>query len=221
MACTLNGEAGFGVPDAEFLYGFIRTIQPRRIVQVGCGVSTAVMLLAAADATYRPEIVCVEPFPSRFLEKFAREGEIELVAARAQEVPLETLTDLGDEGFLFIDSTHTVKPGSEVNRLILEVLPRLKGGDWVHFHDIYFPYDYQRGVLEAELFFSNESVLLHALLINNRALAIRAALSMLHYADPARLQCSLPGYRPARNDQGLHADGGHFPASAYLQVCGD
>ena len=221
LACVLNGETGFGVPDAEFLYGFVRTIQPRRIVQIGCGVSTAVMLLAAADAAYRPEIVCVEPYPSRYLEKSARENEIELVAARAQDVPLETLIELGEEGFLFIDSTHTVKPGSEVNRLILEVLPRLKGGDWVHFHDIYFPYDYQRGVLEEELFFSNESVLLHALLINNPALAIRAALSMLHYADPVRLQRSLPGYRPAPNDDGLRAGNGHFPASAYLQVCGN
>ena len=217
----MNGEAGFGVPDAEFLYGFIRTIQPRRIVQVGCGVSTAVMLLAAEDAGYRPELVCVEPFPTGFLTRSARDGRIELVRARAQDVPREVLTDLGDEGLLFVDSTHTVKPGSEVNRLILEILPRLDVGAWVHFHDIYFPYDYQRGLIDDELFFSNESVLLHALLINNRALTIRAALSMLHYADPARLGRSLPGYRPAPNDQGLRGGAGHFPASAYLQVCGE
>lgn len=218
-ACAINGEAGFGIPDAEFLYGFIRTIQPRRIVQVGCGVSTAVMLLAAEDAGYRPEIACVEPYPTAFLDRSARDGRIELVRARAQDVPHAVLTDLGDEGFLFVDSTHTVKPGSEVNRLILEILPTLDVGAWIHFHDIYFPYDYQRGLLDDELFFSNESALLHALLINNPALAIRAALSMLHYADPARLGRSLPGYVPAPNDEGLRAGPGHFPASAYLQVC--
>ena len=72
------------MPDAEFLYGFIRTIQPRRIIQVGCGVSTAVMLIAAADAGYSPEIVCVEPFPTAFLERSASEGRIELVRARAR-----------------------------------------------------------------------------------------------------------------------------------------
>jgi hypothetical protein len=218
-ASTLNGESGFGVPDAEFLYCFIRSIQPRRIVQVGCGVATAVMLLAAADASYQPEMVCVEPHPTDFLERAAREERIQLVAARAQDVPLEVLTDLGQEGFLFVDSTHTVKPGSEVNCLVLEVLPRLNEGDWVHFHDIYFPYDYQRGLLDDELFFSSESVLLHAFLINNPALRVRVALSMLHYADPMRLRRSLPSYRPARNDQGLRAGEGHFPASAYLQVC--
>src|SRR5262249_10249875 len=131
----------------------------------------------------------------------------------------DVLTNLGDEGFLFVDSTHTVKPGSEVNRLILEILPRLEGGDWVHFHDIYFPYDYQRGLLYDELFFSNETALIHALLINNPTPAVRAALRMLHYGAPDRLRRSLPGSSPAPNDEGLRAGAGHFPASAYLQVC--
>ena len=219
-ACSMNGEAGFGVPDAEMLYSFVRTFQPRRIVQLGCGVSTAVILLAAAEADYSPEVVCVEPYPTKFLKQSAHDRIISLVQARAQDVPLEVLTNIGEEGFLFVDSTHTVMPGSEVNRLILEVLPRLKAGDWVHFHDIYFPYDYQRGVIDDELFFSNESVLLHALLINNPTLTIRTALSMLHYADPSRLRMALPNYQPAGNDEGLRASEGHFPASAYLQVCG-
>jgi len=120
----MNGEASFGLRDAEFLYGFIRTIQPKKIVQVGYGVSTAVMLMAAAEDRYQPVIVCVEPYPIEFLDRADREQAIRLVKARAQDVPLEILTDLGEEGFLFIDSTHTVKPGSEINRLILEVLPR-------------------------------------------------------------------------------------------------
>ena len=51
--------------------------------------------------------------------------------------------DVVDRDILFIDSTHAVKPGSEVNRLILDILPRLKSGVCVHFHDIYFSYDYQ------------------------------------------------------------------------------
>ncbi len=218
-ACEANGEPGFGLPDAEFLYGFIRTIRPRRIVQVGCGVSTDVMLQAADADDYRPEVICIEPYPTAFLQRSADGGRIKLVRARAQDVPLEVLTNLGEDGFLFVDSTHAVRPGSEVNRLILEVLPRLGAGDWVHFHDIYFPFDYQRGLIDDELFFSNESVLLHALLINNPTLAVRASLSMLHYADPVRLGRSLPGYRPAPDDDGLRAGPGHFPASAYLQVC--
>jgi Methyltransferase domain len=219
QACELNGEAGFGVPDAEFLYAFIRTIRPNKIVQVGCGVSTGIIVMAAAEARYQPEIICIEPYPTDFLVRADRERTIRLVIAKAQDVPQATLTDLGDEGLLFIDTTHTVKPGSEVNRFILEVLPRLSSGNWVHFHDIYFPYDYQRGLLDDELFFSNESVLLHAFLINNPAFTIRAALSMLHFGDPQRLQLLLPNYRPACDDHGLRTSNGHFPASTYLQVC--
>ena len=114
-----------------------------------------------------------------------------------------------------IESTN---PGSEVNRVILEVLPRLKPGDWAHFHDIYFPYDYQRGLLSDDLFFCNESVLLQAFLSNNPRYSIRASLSMLHYARPDELQAALPNYDPAGNDHGLKGSDGHFPASSYLQV---
>ncbi len=160
-ACLANGEAGFGSVDADFLFGFIQSIRPRRIVQIGCGVSTAVILGAARElietVDYHPEILCIEPYPTEFLKNAERTGAIRLIGEMAQTVSLETLTDLGERGFLFVDSTHAVRPGSEVNRLILEVLPRLNPGSWVHFHDIYFPYDYQRGLLTDELFFSNES----------------------------------------------------------------
>lgn len=220
-ACSANGEPGFSLVDADFLYCFIRSVRPEKIVQVGCGVSTSVMRIAAEGSQdYRPEIVCIEPYPTDFLKAAARSGEIRLIPEKAQQVALEALTDLGENGFLFVDSTHTVKPGSEVNRLILEVLPRLAPGSWVHFHDIYFPYNYQRGLLDDELFFCNESALLHAFLINNTAYSVRASLSMLHYADPVRLGRSLPNYRPAGNDHGLRASDGHFPGSIYLQASG-
>ncbi len=216
----MNGEAGFGVPDAEFLYGFIRTIQPRRVVQVGCGVFTAVMLLAAEDAGYRPELVCVEPFPTGFLTRSARDGLIELVRARAQDVPRECPHQPGRRGPALRRFHAHGQAGERGQSAHPRGLPRLEVGARVHFHDIYFPYDYQRGLIDDELFFSNESVLLHALLINNQSLAVRVSLSMLHYADPARLGRWLPGYRPAPNDHGLRG-AGHFPASAYLQVCGE
>jgi len=187
-ACAANGEPGFSPIDADFLDGFIRSVRPGKIVQVGCGVSTALILNAAAELPdYTPEVVCVEPYPTDFLTSAGQSGLVRLVAEKAQSVAIEELTRLGDNGFLFIDSTHTVKPGSEVNRLILEVLPRLESGSWVHFHDIYFPYDYQRGLLDDELFFSNESALLHAFLIDNSKFTVRTSLSMLHHADPARL----------------------------------
>jgi hypothetical protein len=112
-----------------------------------------------------------------------------------------------------------VKPGSEVVRIVLEVLPRLKPGTFVHFHDMYLPYAYQRGILRDELFFSAESPFLQAFLVQNERWRITASLSMLHYACPDELRALLPQYRPAANDQGLavNADpSGHFPTAVYL-----
>src|ERR1035441_7727332 len=144
-----NGEdGGYGAIEAEFLYCFVRRHQPGKVVQVGCGVSTAVILTAARHANYHPQVVCVEPYPMPFLTKAEEEGRIRLIREKAQKVALEVLTDLQPNDLLFVDSTHTVKPGSEVNCIILEVLPRLARGVWVHFHDIYFPYDYQRDLLD-------------------------------------------------------------------------
>ena len=217
-ACQANGAEGFGAVEADFLYAFVRATRPGRVVQVGSGVSTAVILLAAAEAAIPIHLTCVDPYPSAYLRDADRRGLIELVPERAQDIPLEILTDLGPGGFLFVDSSHVVGPGSEVNRIILDVLPRLAQSSWVHFHDIFFPFDYQRGLLDDELFFSNESALLHAFLTGNRSYTIRASLSMLHYADREELGRSLPNYRPSRDDHGLRSSDGHFPASTYLQV---
>jgi hypothetical protein len=110
-----------------------------------------------------------------------------------------------------------VKPGSEVNRIVLEVLPRLECGVLVHFHDITFPYEYGRGFLNGDLFFPGETSLLYAFLLNNGAFRIDLCLSMLHYAVPDALKALLPGYEPQGNEWGLAAgDGLHFPSAVYL-----
>ncbi len=215
-----NGEdGGYGPIEAEFLYCFIRTKKPTKIVQVGCGVSTSIILQAAKDAGYQPEVVCVEPYPMPFLEKASLEGRINLVREKAQKVDLQILTDLNKNDFFFVDSTHTVKPGSEVNRILLEVLPRLSPQVWIHFHDIFFPYDYKRDVLGGDLFFWAESTLLHAFLIHNQHCDVRTSLSMLHYEAPGVLKNLFHIYEPQANQKGLRAAGGkHFPSAIYLQT---
>jgi hypothetical protein len=219
-ACRENGELGYGRVEAEFLFCFVATRRPRKVVQVGCGVSTAVILLAAKEAGYIPQVVCVDPFPTGYLTRAAEQGLIELVPRPAQEVDLKVLTGLDAGDLLFVDSTHAVRPGSEVNRIVLEALPLLPTGSLAHFHDIYFPYDYQSSVLSTT-FFAGESTLLHAFLIDNRRYSIAVSLSMLHHACPRQMQSFLPNYRPAVMHYGLHANGersGHFPSATYLSV---
>jgi hypothetical protein len=225
-ACSANGAVGFAPIESQFLYCFIASERPSRVVQIGCGVATAVLLRAKEDFEVEMDVICVDPYPTDYLRRAAAAGHITLLAQTAQEVPLGTLTDLGDKGLFFVDSSHTVKPGSEVNRIILEVLPRLRAGSWVHYHDILFPFDYMPGILLNDLFFWNESVLLQAFLTCNPHYEIRAALSMLHYERAPELARVFPDYRPVRHVDGLATHGvasgdssaGHFPTSLYLQV---
>jgi hypothetical protein len=218
-ACAEHGEPGYGPIDADVLWAFVATRRPARVIQVGAGVSTAVILDASADV----EVVCVDPFPTTYLKDLERSGRIRLVTEPAQYAALDALTDVGENGLLFVDSTHAVRPGSEVNRIILEVLPRLPMGSWAHFHDITLPYNYQRGLLSTELFFSSESALLHAFLVQNEHWRLRVSLSMLHHARHAELEQLVPNYRAEPNDEGLRRDfmrepGTNFPSAAYLSV---
>ena len=219
-ACRENGESGYGYVEAEFLFSFITAKRPRRVVQVGCGVSTAVILLAAKEAAYNPDVTCIDPFPTAYLRRLAGNKLIHLVPEGAQQVNLDLLTDLDAGDLLFIDSTHATRPGSEVNRIILEALPRLNSGVFVHFHDIHFPYDYPPNLMTT-LFFFGESTLLQAFLTNNPRYRIAASLSMLHHACADRIKAAIPNYRPAPMDHGLWATfegDGHFPSSTYLCV---
>lgn len=216
-----GGDGGYGEIEAEILFAFIATNKPDCIMQIGCGVSTAIILLAAEAVGYTPEIVCIEPYPSAYLREAERRGAIRLIDQPAQLVDYQQLAALGAGDFLFVDSTHAVKPGSEVNYLIHEVLPRLEGGVWVHFHDIYFPYDYTRGVLGSDLFFPQESTLLYAFLSGNERYRLEASLSMIHYAAADRLQRLIPRYQPNDQIDGLAGSKGkHFPSSAWLRVVG-
>lgn len=132
---------------------------------------------------------------------------------------------LEENDVLFIDSSHTVKPGGDVNFLVLEVLPRLASGVVVHFHDINFPYDYPRDILKT-FFPASESSLLQAFLAFNRRFQIIFCLSLLHYERPHVLREVFPEYQPQKGRDGLREDhvpafsmpAGHFPSSIWLRV---
>ncbi len=219
-ACTRNGEEGYGPVEADFLFAFVATLRPRRIVQIGCGVSTAVCLMAAGEAGYAPEIVCIEPYPTRFLTERSAAGAITLIAKKVEDLDYAFLAPLGAGDLFFVDSSHTLGPAGEVTRIVVEMLPRLNDGVRVHFHDVYFPYDYPGNLLTTALFFHHESALLHAFLVLNRRFGITASLSMLHHARPADLAALLPNYRPRGNDHGLATTAGHFPSALYLEATG-
>lgn len=167
----LNGRNTFREPngmfeglDARMLYALLRHRQPKRLVEVGSGHTS--LLSGHVNEQHLGgscEITCVEPYPPDFLSPLPL-GVTRLVKARAQEVDPALFTSLEAGDFLFIDSSHVSKTGSDVNTLYLDVLPRLAPGVVVHVHDVFLPAEYpQNWVLEEERSW-NEQYLLQALL---------------------------------------------------------
>ena len=158
----------FGVLDSSIYYAMIRTHQPSRVLEIGSGFSTLVAVLAAArNGSTRVE--CVEPYPVDFFSKHLSDlPGIGLTVKKVQEVPLEHFAKLKKKDILFIDSSHVVKAGSDVEYLLFRVLPALPSGVLVHFHDIYLPYGYPRSNLEHHKRFWNENYVLGAFLAGNK-----------------------------------------------------
>jgi hypothetical protein len=217
---------GFGYIEAQALHAIVRHYKPKRIIEVGSGVSTYCILSASninLYEKYQPtRITCIEPYPS---PKIKALSEIELIPEKVQNVPMKVFEKLADNDLLFIDSSHTVKPGSDVNYLILEIIPRLKSGVIIHFHDIFLPYDYQRQVLNTFLHWT-ETSLLRAFLINNNKIGIIFCMSQLHYDKYAILKEVFPLYNPQQDENGLldarykpfDQSHQHFPSSIYIQT---
>jgi hypothetical protein len=107
LACRDNGEDGYGPVEADVLHCFVLKHRPRQIFQIGCGVSTAICLRAAAEAGYRPRIICVEPYPTEFLRRAAAQKDIELVMQKLQDMDPQCVTELADGDLFFVDSSHT------------------------------------------------------------------------------------------------------------------
>jgi len=217
-AVAMNGSnEGYGEVEADFLYCFVRAKRPAQIVQIGCGVSTAVCLLAARDAGYTPLITCIEPYPTEFLIRENQSGRIQLVAKKLEDVGPECASWVGAGDLLFVDSSHTLAPAGEVNLIVLEMLPRLVPATYVHFHDICFPYDYNPDTLSSALFFPHEMALLYAFLLMNDQFEILASLGMLHHLRLGDLVRFFPDMQPWEFEDGLTLKEGHFPSSIFLR----
>jgi hypothetical protein len=212
---------GYGPIESQVLHCFVRRFTPRRIIEVGSGVSTACMLDAVrrsqAEGRTRTDILCIEPFPKKH---FADVKGIVHLESIVQSVDRAVFDTLGEGDLLFIDSSHAVKTGSDVSVLLLQVLPKLRRGVHVHIHDINLPYLYTRETLHT-MFGWQETTLLAALLSGNPHLKISASLSGLHYGRQADLKQLLPDYHPQSFLSGLASPEEpdlHFPSSIYLQV---
>jgi hypothetical protein len=155
----------FSYSDAMAYYCFIRHLKPKRIIEIGAGAST-VVADAACKANGVGEIVCVEPFPPGFLKEIASVRSV--IESPVQQLPYSFFNEqLADGDILFIDSTHTVKHGSDCLHLYLRVLPQLPSSIFVHVHDVWLPRTRSLNDLRDRQIYWTEEYLVMAYLIDN------------------------------------------------------
>jgi predicted O-methyltransferase YrrM len=124
--------------DAAVAYALVRRERPRRIVEIGSGHSTRFLARAATDAGLSTQIVCIDPAPRMPIASFNVRHEPCLL----RDVDPSVFAELSPGDILFIDSSHIAMPGTDVDRLILDIIPRLAQGVLVHVHDIFLPDGY-------------------------------------------------------------------------------
>jgi hypothetical protein len=131
--------------DAIFLYSFIRHFKPKRIIEIGSGFSSAVMLDTLERFPYgKVDVTFIEPYPARLLGALKAEDQasVKIIEQKVQEVDPGLFNSLQAGDLLFVDSSHVVKYGSDVQKVFYDILPKLPVGVFVHFHDIFFPFEY-------------------------------------------------------------------------------
>ncbi len=189
----LNTEY-FPYTDGIVLYSMMRQFCPKRIVEVGSGFSSAAMLDVNdlfLDGTTK--FTFIEPNPERLYSLLSQsdQQQHEIIEQPVQEVDFKCFEALEAGDFLFIDSSHVVKVGSDVAHLIFEILPRLKQGVIIHFHDIFCSFEYPKEWIKVGRAW-NEAYCLRAFLQFNTAFQILFFNSFIGQVYPTQLAQYLP-----------------------------
>lgn len=177
----------FARMDGLFLYAMIRKFKPQRIIEVGSGYSSALML----DTNERfmnnsIQFSFIEPNPER-LESLLRQEDYKntsIIKQFVQSVNLDVFKSLKANDILFIDSSHITKSASDVNFLFFNILPILPSGVIIHVHDIFYPLEYpENWITDGRNW--NEIYLLRAFLQNNKDYEIVLFIDQLKKNHPS------------------------------------
>lgn len=176
--------------DARLYHALLHLWRPRRLVEVGSGFSTLLLLDArAAEPRIAPQLTVIDPFPGDEVRAaLANAPGARLIVRPVQEAGEAPFAGLGPGDILFIDSSHVVKTGSDVQFLLLDVLPRLRRGVRIHVHDIFLPGEYPaEWVLKLGRAW-NEQYVVQAMLQSSRTLRVVAASAFLHAEQPGAVE---------------------------------
>jgi predicted O-methyltransferase YrrM len=193
---TLDNPS-FGPVDAEVLYSMVRRLRPQRILEIGSGFTSLLIAQAlranSAAGGEACDYAAVDPYPNAVIAGGV-EGLTRLLEQPVQQVALEEFLRLGEGDVLFIDSSHVLAVGSDVQYLFLEVIPRLAPGVVVHVHDIFLPREYPKAWVVDERRFWSEQYVLQAFLAFNDSWEVLWGGSHMHEHHPDELAMAFPSY---------------------------
>lgn len=201
----INNPA-FSTADADLYYLLIRNKKPARIIEIGSGFSTRIALKAIQknkEEGFQTKLICIEPYEMDWLDK---EEDIELIRQKLEDVPHTLFSTLESGDFLFIDSSHIIRPCNDVLVEYLEILPLLAKGVIVHIHDIFSPRDYPTKWIAEEYRFWNEQYLLEAFLCFNPSFSVLFSVNMLQH-----------DFFSAASQTLIHMQQGKEPGSFWIQ----
>jgi hypothetical protein len=164
-----NGDNWYSYGDAIILFCMINYYKPRRFIEVGSGYSSIVTLDTCELFDIGTRITLIEPYPDLILSLLSDRDDPEkfLLKKGIQNADLSLFDELDKGDILFVDSSHVIKFASDVLFIFTEVLPRLKSGVIIHFHDIFWPFEYPLEWLERGCAW-NEAYFLKLLLMNSK-----------------------------------------------------
>jgi hypothetical protein len=195
----------FGSGDAEYLYNLIRFKKPKRIIEVGSGLSTRMARRALhanerEDPQYACEHTLIEPYEHDWLEELG----VTVIREKVEDSDVRMFKELEADDILFIDSSHMIRPRGDVVFECLEILPTLNVGVIVHIHDIFSPRDYPAEWIVDEIRFWNEQYMVEAFLTLNSDWKVIGALNYLRHHHYGELKAKCPFLTEEREPGSLY-----------------
>jgi len=185
----------YSLVDSAILHSIIRHHKPKKVVEIGSGETTLISSRSGAQNTEEGapyELLAIDPYSKKHL-RTNFPSNVTLIEKRIEDM---AIPDVSDCDLLFIDSSHVIKTGGDVNYELLEIVPRLKPGTIIHWHDILLPGEYWEDWVKDKHYFWTEQYLLHAFLKFNNAFEIIWASRYMHLKYPNEIKSVFPTFQP-------------------------
>jgi predicted O-methyltransferase YrrM len=124
--------------DGAAIYGFVRTFQPKRYVEVGSGFSTMFAARAKQEGSPHTSITSIDPHPRAIVDALCDK----VIRQPLESVDLGVFDGLSAGDIVFMDGSHRTFMNSDAVAFFLDVLPELPDGVVVGVDDVLLPDDY-------------------------------------------------------------------------------